>query len=49
MGDDQCEWEFETFITILKIKIHTFDKCKQFYQKMCSNKLEARVSAIFKN
>ena len=29
----------ETFITILKIQIHTFDKKKQFYYKMDSNKL----------
>ena len=33
------KYPFETFITILKIQIHTFDKQKQFYQKMGSNEL----------
>ena len=31
--------EVETFITILKLQIHTFDKQKQFYEKIDSNKL----------
>ena len=34
-----CIAIIETLITIIKIQIHTFDKYKQFYLKMGSNKL----------